>query len=352
MIKLKKFESVGIVGFGGYLPNKRIKTKNIASAWHLAGKTQNLGVSQKAVANQDEDSLTMAVEASQICLLRAEIPAKKIGAVFVGSESHPYAVKPTGTILADILDIGREYFCADLEFSCKAGTTGLQITASMIESGMIDYGLVVASDKAQSQPGGALEYTAASGAAAFILGRKKREFSAQLISSYSFLSDTPDFWRRQKSDFPSHAARFTGKPAYFYHLGNCLKNFLKRINKKPDFFDYLVFHMPNAKFPLAVAKKFGFKFKQLELGFLVPQIGNPYSASSLLGLTSVLEQAEANKNILLVSYGSGAGSDAFWFKTRKKIKEKQKKGKLIKNYLKNCQEINYLDYLRNYGILK
>lgn len=351
MIKLKKFKSVGIVGYGAYLPYWRIKTGEMAKHWQVEERTKNLGIKQKAVASKDEDCLTMAVEASLIALKRAAISAKKIGAVFVGSESHPYAVKPTGTILAQILGLEGEYFCADLEFACKAATTGLQIVAAMIEAGIIDYGLVVGTDKAQAKPGDALEYTAAAGAASFILGKKKEEFAAQLINTYSFSTDTPDFWRRQGCQFPSHTGRFTGEPGYFYHLQTCLSNFLKKTAKKPKFFDYVVFHMPNAKFPLKVAKKFGFSPAQLNPGFLVPEIGNPYSASSPLGLVSVLDQAKSGQNILLVSYGSGAGSDAFWWQTKSGLKKKQKKTKVLKEYLDQYQQTDYLSYLRNYQIL-
>lgn len=348
MIKL-----VGIVGYGGYLPYWRLKPGEVAENWGIEEeRVMALGIKQKAVANYDEDSLTMAVEASLIALKRADVAPQKIGAVFVGSESHPYAVKPTGTILAEILGLGGEYFCADLEFACKAGTAGLQIAAAMVEAGMIDYGLVVGADKAQAKPGDALEYTAAAGAAAFVLGKRKEKFAARLINTYSFSSDTPDFWRREMCQFPSHAGRFTGEPGYFHHTQTCLDNFLKKIDRKPAFFDYAIFHMPNAKFPLKAAKKFGFTPAQLNPGFLVPEIGNPYAASSLLGLTAVLEQAKEGENILLVSYGSGAGSDAFWWQTEAGLEGKQKKGKTLKEYLSKNEQIDYVSYLRNYGILR
>lgn len=319
MIKVKKLKSVGIVGYGAYVPYERVTVRAISQQWQVDSATieKSLGVKQKAIASNDEDSLTMAVEASLLAFKKTRVKPNKIGAVFIGSESHPYAVKPTGTILGDILGLDNNYFCADLQFACKAGTAGLQIVASMIEAGLIDYGLVVGTDKAQARPGDALEYTTAAGAAAFILGRKKQEFISQLYYTDSFSSDTPDFWRRQGCDFPSHTGRFTGEPGYFYHVETCLKNFLQKTQKQPVDFDYAVFHMPNAKFPLKVAKKFGFTQKQISPGFLVSQIGNPYSASSLLGLTLVFDQAKKNNHILLVSYGSGAGSDAFWWQMKK-----------------------------------
>jgi len=358
MINLKQFESVGIVGFGGYIPYWRLPVGQVGDLWGVESRLlkRGLGVEQKAVANQDEDSVTMAIEASLIALERAQIDPKKIGAVFVGSESHPYAVKPTGTIVADVLGIGNNYFCADLQFACKAGTAGLQIVAGMIASGMIKYGLVVCVDKAQSRQGDALEYTAGAGAAAFILGNNTlrqaqgERVVAQLINTYSYTSDTPDFWRRAREKYPSHGGRFTGQPGYFAHVQNCLEQYLEKNDKKVTDFDHVIFHMPNAKFPLRVAKKFGITMAQIKAGFLVPKIGNPYAGSSPLGLVSVLEQASAGQDILLVSYGSGAGSDAFWFKTEARLNS-ELRGKKITDYLQDFQEINYLEYLKKWEVL-
>ncbi len=347
MINRKKFRTVGIVGFGAYVPKFRLPAEEVAKVWGRDGKAiiKSLGVKQKSVADIDEDSVTMAVEAGKRAIERAGIGPGKIGAVFMGSESHPYAVKPSGTTVAEALKIGREYFCADLTFACKAATTGMQMAAAMIEADLIDYGLVIGSDKATGRPGDVLEYSAGAGAAAFVLGRTKRNFLVRLMATYSFCSDTADFWRREGQKYPSHAGRFTGEPGYFYHVENCSKNFLKRINKKPKDFDYVVFHMPNGKFPKRVALRLGFLPEQLKTGFVVEEIGNPYSASSLLGLCLVLEKTKGRKRILMTSYGSGAGSDSFYFETKKRLGEKRK-GNLLSMSLGEAEKISYGEYLR------
>lgn len=353
MIKSKKLKSVGIVGYGVYLPQEKIQVKEIARAWGKEGEktAKALKVSQKMVADFDEDSLTMGVEASLEALKRAGLSPKKIGALFVGSESHPYAVKPTGTILGEILGVGREYFCADLEFACKAATAGLQMVAAFLEAGLIDYGLVVGTDKAQSQPGDALEYTAASGAAAFILGRKKTEFLAQLESTTSFSSDTPDFWRREGQKYPAHAGRFTGKPGYFYHVSEGTKVFFKKTKTKPADYDYAIFHMPNGKFPRKVGQALGFQKEQLEPGLIVDFVGNPYSASTLLGLSSVLDQSKPGQRIFFTSYGSGAGSDSFSLTVKKPLLLKREKGQLLADLIRKGREIDYPAYLKKMGVL-
>jgi len=91
-------EKVGIVGYGVSIPYARIKTEEIARAWEKPfNPGDSLLVKEKAVPNFDEDAVTLSVEAATNAITRAKIKADEIGAVFVGSESHPYAVKPSGT---------------------------------------------------------------------------------------------------------------------------------------------------------------------------------------------------------------------------------------------------------------
>ncbi|HRN70144.1 MAG TPA: 3-oxoacyl-[acyl-carrier-protein] synthase III C-terminal domain-containing protein, partial [Candidatus Woesebacteria bacterium] len=149
-------------------------------------------------------------------------------------------------------------------------------------------------------------------------------------------------WRRAKADYPSHAGRFTGGPAYFTHIVNSTKLLLEKQNMKPSDFNYAVFHMPNGSFPLKVGKMLGFTTEQIEPSYVVPQLGNSYSASALMGLVSTLEQAKPGDLLYFASYGSGAGSDAFIFKATEQIIEIQKS---FKKQIKNKTYINYAKYL-------
>jgi hydroxymethylglutaryl-CoA synthase len=307
--------SSAIIGFGRYLPSQRIKATEIALHWKQdSSAIAALGVEEKTVAAPDEDSFTMAFEASRQAVEIADVQSSEIGAVFVGSESHPYAVKPTSSMLASALDIHPFCFAADLEFACKAGTAAMQIISAFIQSKQISYGLAVGTDTAQARPGDALEYTAAAGAAAFVLGpTTAKRALARIDHTLSFTTDTPDFWRPAGEKYPQHAGRFTGEPGYLQHVRTALRGILDVAKLQPSDIAHLVLHMPNAKFPLVVAKEFGFTKEQLALGFIVPRVGNTYSACSPLGLTHILEQAKKEERVLLVSYGSGAGSDAFLF---------------------------------------
>lgn len=318
-------KNVGIIGFGSYVPRNRIKISEIANVWGKNPEeiSKSLGITEKAVAGFDEDTVTMGLEAAQNALLMAKISPQEIGSVYVGSESHPYAVNPSATIIGEALGIGHDYLAADLEFACKAGTAGVQAAAGLLEAGMINYGLAMGSDSSPAKPHDVLEYTAGAGAGAFLLGRRENELLAEILDFCSYSSDTPDFWRRDGMSYPSHQGRFTGEPAYFAHVAKASEKLLVENKMKPADFAYCVFHMPNAKFPQEAAKRLGFQEKQLAPSLIAKEIGNPYSASSLLGLCKVLEITEPNQFIFLTSYGSGAGADSFILKTTKLLPKKE-----------------------------
>ena len=85
------------------------------------------------------------------------------------------------------------------------------MTMGLVDSDMIEYGLAIGADTSQGAPGDALEYTASAGGAAYIIG--KDNTLADIEETYSFTTDTPDFYRREGQDYPSQGGRFTGEPA-------------------------------------------------------------------------------------------------------------------------------------------
>ena len=297
---------VGIVSYGTYIPRHRIKPSQIASAWgkEAIDIEKSIGVNEKSVACVDEDAVTLAVEATLNAIAPLNFDLSKIGAITIGSESHPYAVKPTSTTVAGLLGLPENLLAVDLEFACKAGTAGIQLLSSLVTAGKSKYCLCIGSDVAQSKPSDVLEYTAGSAAAGFILGSK--DTLANILDFTSFSSDTPDFWRRDSEKFPSHGGRFTGEPSYFTHVCGASKQLLEKNKLTPKDFDYAIFHMPNGKFPKEAAKRLGFTEEQLKPGLIVSRIGNPYSASSMVGLAATLDIAKSGQRIFMCSYGSGA----------------------------------------------
>lgn len=333
---------VGIVGYGTQIPRYRIKVEEIAKVWGADAPSykKGLNLNEKSVPRPDEDTATLAVNAARNAMIRAGINPKDIGAVYVGSESHPYAVKPTGTIVSEALGACPYVHTADLEFACKAGSEGMFIALHLVKSGVVKYALGIGADTSQGAPGDALEYSASAGAAAYVMGADK--LIAELIDTHVYMTDTPDFWRREHANYPEHGGRFTGEPAYMKHVSGAVHAILEKTKMKPEDFKYMIFHQPNGKFPVQVALKLGFKEPQFKPGLLTPTLGNTYSASSPLGLAATLDVAKPNDLILMVSYGSGAGSDAFIWKATDRLLEVRDMVPLVKKQLDEHKI--YLEY--------
>lgn len=345
---MKPTRPVGLVGYGAYVPRYRIAARDIARIW--TDGQGGVPVEAKSVPGPDEDTITMSIEAARSALARAAVPAERLSAVWVGSESHPYSVKPSGTIVAEALGATPWVSAADWEFACKAGSEALTAGMGMVGSHMADYVLAIGADTAQSRPGDALEYTASAGAAALLLGPAE-EALATIEATISYVSDTPDFFRRADQPYPVHGNRFTGEPAYFEQIKQASERLLGELGRTAKDYTYAIFHQPNGKFPQVAAKRLGFSDAQMGPGLLSPQIGNTYSAAALLGLCATLDVAQPGDTIFVCSYGSGAGSDAYSLVVTEQLAERRARAPLTAAYLARKQFIDYALYTKWSGKL-
>jgi hydroxymethylglutaryl-CoA synthase len=345
---LKPNRPVGITGYGAYVPRYRLPASEVARVW--TDGQAGLPIKEKAVAGLDEDVATMSIEAARNALKRAGIAPTRIRAVWVGSESHPYAVKPTSTIVAETIGAVPNVQAADWQFACKAGTEAMVAALGFVGSGMADYAMAIGMDIAQGRPGDALEYTAGAGGAAFILGPAE-DALALIESAYSFVTDTPDFWRRANQKYPEHGQRFTGEPAYFKHITEAARTLMNATHTTPEDYQYAVFHQPNTKFPERAASMLGFSKEQIAPGMLVPVIGNTYAGAAIIGLTAILDIAKPGERILMVSFGSGAGSDAFALRVNNSIEARRDLAPHTTDYIARRTQIDYATYTRYRGKL-
>jgi len=334
----KDYDTPGIVGYGVYSSKFRIKEGNL----------------ERAVPFIDEDSITAAVEAGKLALIHSSIDTTLVGKIYVGSESNPYAVKPIASKVAQVLKLGEEdedvqgIDAVDTEFACKAASSMFKDAASLVNypgSG-INHAMVIGTDNSQAaprnSPGGELDLFVGYGAAAFIFG--KQDVIAEIEGWYSCTSDTPDFWRRDGESFPSHGGRFTGDPAYFKHVRKASSKIMEKLNLKPCDITYFVAHQPNMQFPIRIAKELGFKEEQYQPSLQVAKFGNTYSGCSPVGLAAILDIAKPNERILITSYGSGAGSDAYSLITTSQLLDKRLRQKLTVKYQAENPFLEYVDY--------
>ncbi|MCW4048452.1 MAG: hydroxymethylglutaryl-CoA synthase [Candidatus Bathyarchaeota archaeon] len=341
---MKTLRQVGIVGYGAYVPMYRLKASEVNRVWGGVGAP----VEEKSVVALDEDTVTISVECAKQAVKRSKINPADIGAVYVGTESKPYAVKPSGTIVAEAIGATPNVSTADYEFACKAGTEAMQNCIGLVGSGMYKYAMAIGADTAQGKPADALEYTAACGGAAYIFAERSSETIAYVEASYSYVTDTPDFWRRAKQMYPRHGNRFTGAPAYFKHIIGAGKALLDEAGYKPEDFNWAVFHQPNVKFPINVSRMLGFTLDQINPGLVAGNVGNTYAGSTPVGLAAILDMAEPGDRIFAVSYGSGAGSDAFIFTVQDAIEDKRG-GPKLSSYIERKKYVDYSTYLRHRG---
>jgi len=336
----KEYETPGIVGYGVYVSKFRIKEGSI----------------ERSVPFLDEDAITAAVEAGKLALIHSGIDSSLIGKVYVGSESNPYAVNPIASKVAQVLKLGEEekaegvqsIDAVDTEFACKAATSMFKDAAALVyyPKNPMKYAMVIGADNSQAaprgEPGGELDFFVGFGGCAFIFGME--DVIAELEGWYSCSSDTPDFWRRDLEPYPRHGGRFTGEPAYFKHIVKAGSKLMDQLGLKPSDFDYFVCHQPNPGWPIKAARALGFKPEQYMPGLQVSKFGNTYSGASPIGLASVLDEAKAYDRILVVSYGSGAGSDAYSFIVTNQIAEKRERQKFTVKYQAENEFIEYVDY--------
>jgi hydroxymethylglutaryl-CoA synthase len=351
---------IGIIGYGHYIPPLRLEISEFARQWHLTSGMERIyrlsGRNRVSVNAIDEDAVTLAVAAGRRALLSA--PAgRPINAIIVGSESHPYAVKSSAIIVGEALGLTPHLFAVDVEFACRGGTAGMLLCSALARSGHTKMALAIGADCPQSAPGSLLEASVGSAACAFIVGGDNPIAYIEAIASAA--SDVTDFWRRDGAPYPSVVGKFSVDEGYVAHTEQVTKALLEITNSKPSDFDFVIFHQPYAALPAKVARKLGFLAEQVRPGLIASRVGNSYSASCLLALSHVLDCANAGDRVLLVSFGSGAGSDGLVLRISERIEEHRALRQA--NHLKpvaseigggHTQVLTYGQYIQTQGKLR
>src|SRR3970282_76364 len=135
-------------------------------------------------------------------------------------------------------------------------------------------------------------------------------------------------------------------PAYFKHVTSAGEQLMQELGTRPEDYTYAVFHQPTVQFPQRAAQMLGFMPEQIETGLLVNVIGNTYAGSCMIGLTAILDQAKPGDRIFMVSFGSGAGSDAFSISVTDPITGRQKLATRTREYIARRVQIDYATYAR------
>lgn len=330
----------GIVSYGAYIPKYRLSRDLIAKAWGLP----SMG-GEKAVTNYDEDSLTMAVAAGMDCLNGTDQAV--VDGMYFATTTFPYREKESAAIIATALDLRSDIRTADFADSLKAGTAALVSACDSIKAGGVGSMLLCASDCRLGKPGSSQEMLFGDGAAAVLLGSDG--VIASLEGSHSVSYDFPDYRRSEDDKFVRATEdRFIREEGYAKFIPEAVSGLLKKYQLEAKDFAKVAYSCPFPREHAAIGRRLGFEPGQIQQPIMAT-VGELGTASSLVQLVALLEEAKPGDNILLASYGNGA--EALFFKVTEEI-ERVTDRRGVSRYLASKMELtSYERYLAFRGIL-
>jgi 3-hydroxy-3-methylglutaryl CoA synthase len=312
----------GIVSYGAYVPLYRLGWNEIAMAW---GKTAPIG--EKAVANYDEDSVTMGVEAGVNCI--GPLDRREVDGLYLATTTAPYREKQASSMIAAALDLRDDIFTHDCANSIRAGTIAFRAALDAVQAGSAKKALVISSDCRIGAPKSGFERLFGDGAAALLLGSDNPAVTIE--GSYSISSEFMDIWRTQEDTFPrSWEERFVITEGYLKTIRRGVSGIMKKYKLKAEDFTRVVMYGPDPGSHLKATKSLGFNLKAQVQPPLFSSIGNTGSAFSLMMLVSALEEAKPGDSILFASYGDGC--DTYILRVNENIENiRERKG--VSHYL-------------------
>jgi hydroxymethylglutaryl-CoA synthase len=326
----------GIVSYGAYIPYYRLSREEIARAW---GSAPSPG--ERAVANYDEDSLTMAFAAARDCL--RGIKVENIDGLYFASTTAPYKEKQCATTIATVLGLSPNAITMDFSGSMRCGSNALKAAADAVDAGTAQNILVCMADSRLGYPSGPFEMSFGDGAAALLIG--KNQVIADITRFYTQHYEIQDIWRADRDTFVRSAEdRFAMDEGYTGVTASAISSLLKKMSLTPKDFSKIALNSPNPRQLRTVAQKLGFDEKSQVQDVLHSSIGDTGSAMPAMSLVAALEQANPGENILLASYGNGC--DIFVLKTTAGILEAKDRRGIMRHLASKSLLSNYSRYLR------
>ncbi len=328
--------AAGIIAYGGYIPFFRLNRSEIARAW---GSAPSPG--EKAVANYDEDSLTMATAASLDCIKGIEVSG--IGGLYFASTTAPYKEKQSAATIATVLGLPPEAITMDFSGSLRAGSNALKAAIDAVNNGSTQSILVCAADTRLGYPMGPNEISFGDGAAAVLIGTQ--HVAAEINHFYSRNNEIQDIWRSDKDTFVRSAEdRFAMDEGYVNVTVQSVTALFERHKLTSKDFAKIALYSPNTRQLRTVTQKLGFDEKTQVQDILHASVGDTGCAMSLMSLVAALEQVNPGEKILLASYGNGCDVCVI---TATELISNIKNRKGIRKYLNSKSLIsNYSRYLR------
>ncbi len=298
-----------ILAIGAYIPQARLNRKVMAqtNTWFNPG-LGGLGRGERAMANWDEDAITMAVEAGRDCLVDRD--RKAIDTAYLASTSHPFLDRQNSGIFADALGLRPDLQAMDIAGSQRAGTSALIAGLKAARAG--DTVLVAAADKRPTKSASTQEMTYGDGAVAALLAESETAGVAELIGWHSETVDFIDHYRTPEHPFDyAWEERWIRDEGYLKIAPAAINAVLAKTGTAAADVTHFCFPHPQARTIAAVAKSVGLA-EHCIADNLQENCGNTGVAHALMLLAQVLETAIKGDVILVAGFGQGC--DALLFR--------------------------------------
>jgi 3-hydroxy-3-methylglutaryl CoA synthase len=294
---IEENEMIGIESFGAYVPIHRLTFEDIGKAWGVRS-----GKGERSVAAEDEDSLTMAVEAAVDCLGTTE--RKTVDGVIFASTTSPFLEKQAAVLIGQAVDFPREISTLDCSGSLRAGTGALMTGMNSVASGNNKKVLVTTADCRIGQPGTPFEYALGDGGAAFLIGNE--DPVVRFVGSYSLAEEITDYWRRSEDKYVHFwEERFAIGEGVARIVPNAVEKALNKFDRRVEDIAKFISNAPNEKTYWGIAKRIGFDLTRQVLPPHYATMGNTGAAFGPMQLVSCLENAKPKDLILFANFGNG-----------------------------------------------
>jgi 3-hydroxy-3-methylglutaryl CoA synthase len=340
----------GITSYGAYIPRLRLQRKAMAEAnrWFAPG-LMGAAKGERAMANFDEDAVTMAVEAARDCLPAADPIADRafVNAVYFASTTMPFSDRQNAGIIARALNLPEAISAFDVTSSQRAGTSALIAALDAVGSGRAKSPLVVAGEKRKARAASPQEMAYGDAAAAFTLGTDK--VIADYLGSHSVSVDFVDHFRGADEDYDYNwEERWIRDEGYTRIVPAAIAALLEKAGVKGADIAHLILPCPFARLDQTLAKAGGIDPAKVRDN-LASNVGDSGAAHALLMLAQTLETAKPGEKILIAQFGQGC--DGLLFEATPAIAQFRKPSAVSGSLARRKEETNYNKFLGFNGLI-
>jgi 3-hydroxy-3-methylglutaryl CoA synthase len=295
--------NIGILRYGAYLPRYLLKRSQIADAWEFPSIPGGI-----AVANHDEDTITMAVEAGLDCL--EAFDPLKVDGLFFATTTPPYTEKLSAALIASVLDFRSDILTMDITDSTRAFSTALARAYEAIKAGSAKTILVIGADTQIAQPESMYEYQYGDGAAALLVSSEN-----PVVAIEGFVSTSDNVIGPYKRQSDTYIRQFEPKHEQVFgfsrNMAAALKMLLEKQKIEPKAVKKIALYSSDPRSGNALGEKIGFSPQNIENSPFL-EIGNTGNAFAAMMLITSLRRGKAGDYAVFGGYGDGA--DAFLLK--------------------------------------